>query len=153
MLQSGKNDIEIEKIPLVYEVTGFILAIKEIRRYQSLAGQESEEVFIIIFNISHKKKVLTFFFFFRGLQCTTVLGKCKIGVKDWMSALFLPAKSFSWILSDCSLGAGLGSPAMAGGKATLEPVVSLARSSAGFPDGWWSCNECQLPVDAWGTFQ
>lgn len=61
MLQSGKNDIEIEKIPLVYEVTGFILAIKEIRRYQSLAGQESEEVFIIIFNISHKKKVLTFF--------------------------------------------------------------------------------------------
>lgn len=94
MLQSGKNDMEMEKIPLVYEVTGFILAIKEIRRYLSLSGQESQEVFIIIFNISHKKKVLTLFFF-RGLQGTTVLGKRKIGVKEWMSALFLPAKSFN----------------------------------------------------------
>lgn len=71
MLQSGKNDMEMEKIPLVYEVTGFILAIKEIRRYLSLSGQESQEVFIIIFNISHKKKVLTLFFFqrFAGYHC------------------------------------------------------------------------------------
>lgn len=32
-------------------------------------------------------------------------------------------------------------------------VIFQARSSDGFPDRWWSCSECPLPVGAWRTLQ
>lgn len=103
-LQTGESGREIENH--VYEVTAFLLVIKEIWRYQARQG-DSEKV---LNKISHRRQALTSSFF-KSLWCTLVTAVCKIYVADWITALpFLPVKSINWILNYCRLCAGFWKP-------------------------------------------